>query len=117
MALNRINSDAGYSVFDKASWTLSINNSSSMSIPEKQAVLCCFTGNETFNSFAAEVQFHAEALYDWKSDIPIAGDVWYGAALRADMAVGEEVESGFADDYYDLSSDIVQEQIAIHGEY
>ena len=39
------------------------------------------------------------------------------AALRADMAVGEEYESGLFDEYYDLDSDIVQDQIDEHGEY
>lgn len=42
---------------------------------------------------------------------------WYGAAIRADMSVGEEYESGNYDDYYDLFSDLVQEQIDEHGEY
>ena len=91
--------------------------SSNLSLYEKQAILTCFTGNVTFNSFAAEVQFHAEALYDWKADIPFIGNEWYSRALRADMAIGEEYESGQYDEYYDLESDIVQDQIAIHGEY
>ena len=116
-ALERINTDAGYEIFSEASYTLSISNISNMSIPEKQAILCCFCGNETFNSFAAEVLFHADAIYSWRSDVPILGDKWYGAAIRADMCVGEEYESGFYDDYYDLSSDLVQDQITEHGEY
>ena len=43
-------------------------------------------------------------------------DLNYERAIRADMAMGEEVESGITDKYYDLSSDIVQDQIQYHGE-
>ena len=66
-----------------------------------------------FNSFAAEVEFHAEAVDDWKSIF----DRWYDAAIRADMSIGEEYESGFYDDYYDLNSNIVKGQVNAHGEY
>lgn len=95
--------------------TLAVSNADNLTICEKQAILVCFTANETFNSFAAEVQFHADAIYDWKSAI----DKWYGAALRADMTVGEDTDSGeeLYDEYYDLTSDLVQAQIAEHGEY
>ena len=41
---------------------------------------------------------------------------WYEAALRADMGVSEEGESGYFD-YYKLNSDIVQNQAQIHGDY
>lgn len=75
--------------------------------------MACFTADVTFNSFAAEVEFHAEAVDNWKSIF----DRWYEAAIRADMAVGEEYESGFYDDYYDLNSDIVKGQVNAHGEY
>ncbi len=69
------------------------------------------------STFAAEVEFHAEALYNWKKDLPIVGDKWYLAALRADMAIGEEEESGYYDEYYDLSSAIVKNQVSEHGSY
>lgn len=70
----------------------------------------------TYNSFAAEVEFHADAVYSWHADVPWLGDKWYDAAIRADMAIGEEYESGFYDDYYDLESAIVKSQIDAHGE-
>lgn len=71
----------------------------------------------TFNSFAAEVEHHAYVLKKYP-DVP-AIDVGngYNSALRADMAMGEEAESGFTDGYYDLNSDIVQAQAEYHGEY
>lgn len=80
---------------------------------EKYAILAIHTGNVTFNSFAAEVQFHADALDDYLSSLPD----YYEAALGADMAIGEEYESGMFNDYYDLDSSIVQTQIQYHGEY
>lgn len=33
------------------------------------------------------------------------------------MAIGEECEAGYYDEYYDLSSDLVQDQIDEHGEW
>ena len=54
---------------------------------------------------------------DWKSDIPWLGNKWYESAIRADMAIGEEYESGFYDEYYDLNSDLVKAQANAHGEY
>ncbi len=33
------------------------------------------------------------------------------------MGIGEEKESGFLDDYYDLNSKIVKEQIQYHGQF
>ena len=49
-------------------------------------------------------------------DVGLVPDV-YSRALRADMGVGEEAESGFADWYYNLNSNVVQDQISAHGEY
>lgn len=107
------NSAAGYSVYNTNNNTINIANTNNLTIYEKYAILATHTGNVTFNSFAAEVQFHADALYDWKANF----SDYYEAALRADMAVGEEYESGLFDEYYDLDSDIVQAQISEHGEY
>lgn len=69
--------------------------------------MACFTANVTFNSFAAEVEFHADAVDSWQTNMPWKGDDWYDAALRADMAIGEEAESGFYDNYYDLNGELV----------
>ena len=54
---------------------------------------------------------------DWKSEICYIGNKWYEAGLRADMAIGEENESGYFDEYYDLNGDLVQAQARIHGTY
>ena len=93
---------------------------------------------------AAEVEFHADmvgclnfagtddTLTDISILIPIsAGEIFtflltltpsevrdmYEAAVRADMGISEEDESGYFDYYYKLNSDIVQNQAQIHGEY
>lgn len=116
-ALETINSKAGRKIYNESTYTLNISNVNSLTLYEKQAILACFTADVTFNSFAAEVQYHADAVFNWKKDIPWIGNIWYEAALRADMAIGEEVESGYTDVYYDLNSDIVKSQISIHGKY
>lgn len=33
------------------------------------------------------------------------------------MSIDEEYESGFYDEYYDLDSDLVKDQVDAHGEY
>ena len=112
-ALEAINTAAGTTIFDFDNYTITVQNKNNLTLYEKQAILACFTADVTFNSFAAEVEFHAEAVDDWKSVF----DRWYDAAIRADMSIGEEYESGFYDEYYDLNSDIVKGQANAHGEY
>lgn len=68
-------------------------------------------------TYAAEVQFHAYAVDSWHNEIWVVSILWYRAAIRADMGTGEDDESGFCDEYYDLDSDIVQAQIDAHGGY
>lgn len=112
-ALEAINTSVGMTIFDFDCYALRVQDKDNLKLYEKQAILACFTANVTFNSFAAEVQFHAIAVNDPKSVF----DCWYDAAIRADMAIGEEYESGFYDEYYNLNSSIVREQAEAHGEY
>lgn len=88
------------------------NNVYNPTIYEKYAILITHTANVTFNSFAAEVCYHADAL-----DNILESTFVYDLAIRADMAVGEEEESGVFDGYYDLNGELVAEQIYYHGEY
>ena len=107
------NSDAGYTVCDHSK--VYIVDANNLSTYEKYAIMMTHTANVNFNSFAAEVVFHARALTDGWSTF----DDYYMRAIRADMAIGEEYEIagiGIFDDYYDLDSSLVQEQVECHGE-
>ncbi len=79
--------------------------------------MAAYTGDISFNMFAAEVQFHALALYDWKGNIPGLGDYWNRSAVIADMSVGEEGESGIFDQYYDPNGTLVTKQRNKHGDF
>lgn len=118
-ALEQINQEAGYTIYDKENNCLYIGDSTELSEYEKYAILASFTANVNYNSFAAEVEFHSDALVDWKCNIPYLGkEKWYSSAIHADMAIGEEIESnqfGAFDEYYDLESNIVQQQEKNHG--
>ena len=84
---------------------------------EEQAILAIHTGNVNYNSFVAEILFHADACVSWENYAPIIGkSQWYESGIRADMALGEEAKSGVYDKYYDLNSKIVKEQVKVHGE-
>lgn len=107
-----INQNAGYTVCDGEKIT--IQSPCCLSNFEKYAILATHTGNVSLNSFAAEVKYHAYALETWYGDLNLLGA--YEKAIRADMAIGEEYQSGITDQYYDLNSDIVQEQILYHGQ-
>ena len=115
IALN--NANAGYNVY-RANNTIIINDPEDLSMYEKYAILATHTGTVSFNSFAAEVVFHADALHSLAAGI----NQFYEAALRADIAIDihafeEESVPFYTNEYYDLESDIVQEQVLYHGGY
>lgn len=118
--LNDINEKAGITIYDSQNKCINIQDPNNLTEEEKYVILAAYTSNLTYNSFAAEVKFHSDALIDWKKNIPFVGKKkWYEAAIRADMAIGEEKESnkkGGFDDYYDLESDMVNDQKEVHGE-
>ncbi len=107
-----VNQTAGYTVCDDEK--IIIQSPCCLSNFEKYAILATHTGNVSLNSFAAEVKYHAYALETWYGNWNLLDS--YEKAIRADMAIGEEYQSGITDQYYDLNSDIVQEQILYHGE-
>ncbi len=109
--IESINQSAGYTVCDDKKIT--IQSPCCLSSPEKYAILATHTGNVSLNSFAAEVKYHAYALETWYGNWNLLNA--YERAIRADMAIGEETQSGIIDQYYDLNSAIVQEQILYHG--
>lgn len=118
--LEALNEKAGRTIYDPDNNCLNIKNPNNLSEEEEYAILVAYTADVNYNSFAAEVKFHSDALTDWKGKIPVIGKTkWYLAALRADMGIGEEKESnvgGGFDEYYNLDSDMVNEQEEAHGE-
>lgn len=110
--IESINQSVGYTVCDGEK--IVIQSPCCLSSSEKYAILATHTGNVSLNSFAAEVKYHAYALETWYGAWNLLGA--YEKAIRADMAIGEEYQSGITDQYYDLDSDIVQEQVQYHGE-
>ncbi len=112
-ALLELNQKAGYTVFSFDDGAILLQNSNVLTSYEKAAILMLHTNNVTFNSFAAEVKFHSDKLAGLLSIL----SPYYNHALRADMGIGEEYESGFFDKYYGLESSMIQEQIRYHGEF
>ena len=81
---------------------------------ERLAILATHTGNTSFFSFAAEVQFHARFLTRWaKIPLPIIGKSPYASAIRADMSIGDAEFAG-PTPYYRPNSRIVRQQYHCH---
>ena len=113
-AVDTNNTAAGYSVYDAGAEHICIADKNNLTMYEKYAILITHTATATFNSFAAEVQYHAEATEDFFSSL----NDYYIKAIRADMNISSDLDLSDLDDYYyDLNSDIVRAQAAVHGEY
>lgn len=81
---------------------------------EALAILATHTGNTSFYSFAAEVEYHARFLTPLaKIKIPFFGRSIYDSAIRADMTVGDTEFEGPAP-FYKEDSKIVKRQYALH---
>ena len=81
---------------------------------ERLAILATHTGNTSFFSFAAEVQFHAKFLTRWANiPIPFAGKSPYASAVRADMSIGDGEFTG-PTPYYRSDSRMVKAQYDCH---
>lgn len=91
-----------------------IQNPACLSIHEKHAILATHTANVSFNSFAAEVCFHARFL-TWfaKLPIPFIGHSVYDSAIRADMTIDEGEMVG-PTPYYRLGSRTLRQQRKFH---
>ena len=114
-ALLKINKKAGYRVFDSKTGTVTVKDVNNLTHYEKQAILAIHTGNVNYNSFVAEIKFHANACVSWEKYFPLLGKKWYSSTMRSDMGLDEEAESGVYDRYYNLNNKIVKEQEKIHG--
>lgn len=97
---------------------LKIRDPKNPTLREQQAILAVHTCNLTFNSFAAEVKFHADALILWPKHLPYVGKrFWYRSALRADMQFGPErrLYEAMLCPYHDPNSRLVKQQRLLHG--
>lgn len=114
-AMNKLNQNANRTIIDNNNGVYYINilNPNALTLHEKQAILITHTSNVTFNSFAAEVEFHADALLLVDFDIPFYTE----SAIKADMSIDEEFESGITDQYYNLDGSRVTAHKLEHGEY
>ena len=81
---------------------------------ERLAILATHTGNTSFFSFAAEVQYHAKFLTWWtRIPLPFIGRSPYDSAIRADMSIGDGEFTG-PTPYYRTNSLIVKAQYDRH---
>jgi hypothetical protein len=91
-----------------------IENSDEPTEYESMAILATHTGNTSFYSFAAEVEYHARFLTPLaKIKVPFFGRSIYDSAIRADMTVVDTEFEGPAPFYRD-DSKIVKRQYAWH---
>lgn len=116
--LNSLNNQAGYQIYNPDTGEVTIKDPQNPTHYERQALLAINTANVNYNSFAAEVEYHADAIEDWVKNNWISNFVFNTKerAIRADMALGEESESGIEDKYYNLEDSSVQSQKEAHGE-
>ena len=121
-ALEQINNKVSSKIYYEDGRYLQLEDASNISKNEQLAILAAFTADISLNMFAAEVQAHAIFVVNWKSNlrnVPWLGNWlgrWYNSAIRADMAIGEEYESGLYDAYYDPNNNLVKEQVNAHGQ-
>ena len=84
---------------------------------EALAILVTHTGNTSFYSFAAEVEYHARYLTPLaKIKIPFFGKSIYDSAIRADMTVQDPESQGTAP-FYKETSKIVKRQYELHRSF
>ena len=87
-----------------------------MTEQEALAILATHTGNTSFYSFAAEIEFHARFLTPWaKIKIPFFRKSIYDSAIHADMTIGDAEFEGTLP-FYQSNSKIVKRQYKLHCE-
>jgi hypothetical protein len=124
--LNQINqsaiNDEGNAIYEGEANRIRINNPSNLSHLEKCAILATHTANVCFNSFAAEVEYHAEMAIEAYNILSAGIDIFvqnvYNQALRAGMGIAEADDSKESEQmpYYSPASPRWIAQIDAHGE-
>lgn len=116
--LETLNRQSPAPVCDMKNHCLFVADPANPTEEERYALLAAHTGNLTFNSFAAEVKFHADALISWQNLVPRLGKtMWYASAIRADMQIEKEefIRKHLFSPYYTDSSHLIRQQEEIHG--
>ena len=108
-ALSDCNNNFGSIIADENTKLIHITSSNNLDYYEKIAILSAYTADTSFNMFAAEVQFHADYLYN--------GSIVYSNVLRADMSIGESLPDLLTDTYHNPYNSRVTNQASAHGEY
>lgn len=108
-----LNQSSEYVVCDNEN--IFIKNREEPSCYEAAAILATHTGNTSFFSFAAEVEYHARFLTPLaKIKIPFLHGSVYDSAIRADMTIGDNEFEGPAP-FHRSDSKIVKRQYELHG--
>ncbi|MDO5400588.1 MAG: hypothetical protein Q4F17_06365 [Eubacteriales bacterium] len=108
------NRRAGYPVWDGRQ--IILRDPDRLTEFEQYAILATHTANLSYNSFAAEVCFHARFLTGLaRLPIPLLGRSVYDSAIRADMTIDEGELVG-PTPYYHPNSRLMRRQRRFHGE-
>lgn len=103
--------------YDEKNNSIFIKDIDNLTLKEEQVILAMRTANTTYNSFAAEIVFHAEYTLSLSKIGKLPIEKYYRSAVKADMGVGEEKESGVLDrGYYDKDGKYVKQQRNIWGD-
>ena len=120
--LNRINDETGKKIYDSDNNCIRIEDTNNLNENERHAILAAYTGDLSKNSFAAEVEFHADAIDD-----PLLKQFAYKNSIRADMDcyanskdnplewIKNTIRENYFEDYYNLEGESVNGQKMIHG--
>lgn len=112
--IEKLNREAGRVVCDNEN--IYFENPLNPTKHEALAILATHTGNTSFFSFAAEIEYHARFLTPLaKIKIPFFSKSIYDSAIRADMTVGDTEFEGPAP-FHKEDSKIVKRQYGLHHE-
>ena len=110
--IESLNLSAGRIVCDNEK--IYIANTEELTEFEALAILATHTGNTSFYSFAAEVEYHARFLTPLaKIKLPFYGRSIYDSAIRADMTIDDTELEGPAP-FYNDNSKLVRRQYELH---
>lgn len=98
-------------IYDEDNQCIYINDVSNPSLIERQCLLITHSGNPSYNSFAAEVYYHADKCGTAK--IPFV----YNSAKKADMGADEEKDDITDNSYINYNGKYVKQQRDLFGDF